>query len=46
MIINNEIRIKYKIKRKSEFYFILNNVRKNLEDYNKKENNKKEQRKN
>ena len=40
MIINNEIRIKYKIKREHKFYSILNSVRENSKDYNKKKNNK------
>ena len=40
MIINNEIRTKYKIKKKHDFYVLLNSIRRNLEDYDKKENNK------
>ena len=38
MIINNEIRIKYKIKRKPKLYFISDDVRENIKDYSKKEN--------
>ena len=46
MIINNEIRIKYKIKREHEFYFLLSNIRENFKNYDKKENDKRKQRKN
>ena len=37
MIINNEIYVKYKIRKISKLYFILDNIRKNVRDYNKKE---------
>ena len=42
MITDNEIRIKHETKRKLELYFLLNNIRRNLGHYNKKENDKKE----
>ena len=40
MTINNEICTKYEIRKKSEFYFLLNSIRRDSENYNKKENNK------
>ena len=40
MIINDEIRIKYKIRRKSGFYSLSDSVRRNLENYDKKEDNR------
>ena len=40
MILNNEIRIQYEITKKIGFFFILNNVRENIESYNKKRNEK------
>ena len=39
MIVDNEIRTQYIIKRKLKFYFLLNSIRKNFENYDKKENN-------
>ena len=41
MIVNNGVRIKYKIEKRNELHFILSSIRKNLEDYDKKENNRK-----
>ena len=40
MILNNGIRIQYEITRRTEFLFILNNIRKNIESYDKEENEK------
>ena len=41
MILNNRIRIQRKITRRTEFLFILSNIRRNIKSYNKKENKKK-----
>ena len=41
MIFNNEIRIQRKIIRRIEFLFILDSIRRNTRNYNKKENKKK-----
>ena len=41
MIINDEIRIKYETKKKYELYSLSNNIRRNFENYDKKEDNKK-----
>ena len=46
MIIDDGIYIKYKIKKKSGFYFILSNIRGSFGDYDKKENDIRKQRKN
>ena len=37
IIIDDEIRIKYKIKKKLKLYFILDNIQENIENYDKKE---------
>ena len=41
MTFNNEIYVQYEIIKRIEFLFILNNIRENIESYNKKENKKK-----
>ena len=43
MIINNEIRIKYQNREKLKLHFILDNIRKNIKDYDKKEDDKEKQ---
>ena len=43
MIINDEIRIKYKIKKRDELYLILNSIQRDLENHDKKEDNKRKQ---
>ena len=40
MILNNRIRVQYKIIKKTGFLFVLSNIRENIENYNKKENEK------
>ena len=40
MIINNKICTKYEMKKKLRFYSLLNNIRRNSKNYDKKENNK------
>ena len=37
MITNNEICTKYKIKEESRLYFILNDIRENIKNHDKKE---------
>ena len=46
MIINNEIRIKYKIKKKLELYLVLNDIQKDIRNYKKKKDDREKQRKN
>ena len=46
MIINNEIRTKHQTRKENKLYSILDDLRRNLKDYNEKENNKRKQRKN
>ena len=40
MIVNNEIRTKYKIEKRNRLYLISSSIRENLGDYNKKEDDK------
>ena len=40
MTINNEIRTKHQTRERDRLHFILNNIQRNLENYDKKENNK------
>ena len=42
MIIYDGIRIKYKTKKEHELHFILDNIRKNLENYDKKEDDRRQ----
>ena len=46
MIVNNKVRIKHQIRKKNELYLILNNIREDSKDYDKKKDNKKKQLKN
>ena len=42
MILDNEIRIQYEITREIRLFLILNSIRKNIKNYDKKENEKKD----
>ena len=46
MIINNEIYTEYKIKKEPEFHLISSDIRKNIKNYNKKEDDRRKQYKN
>ena len=41
MIINNKVRTKYKIKKRNKLHLILSSIQRNLEDHDKKEDDKK-----
>ena len=45
MIVNNEVRTKHQTRERNELYLILNSIRRNSEDYDKKEDGKEKQRK-
>ena len=40
MTLNDEIYVQFKITKETEFFFILNGIRRNIESYDKKENKK------
>ena len=46
MIINDEIHIKHEIKRESKLYLISDDIRRDIENYNKKEDDRRKQYKN
>ena len=41
MIVNNEVRTKHQTRERNELYFILNNIQRDFKDYDKKKNDKK-----